>query len=54
MTTIPDSWALAVLGANDKEEEIKLQTSQNKLYNNTQYKGNRFYSRRNRFTARRR
>ena len=49
-----DSWALAVLGANDKEEEIKLQTSQNKLYNNTQYKGNRFYSRRNRFTARRR
>src|SRR5574344_829525 len=37
-----DSWALAVLGANDKEEEIKLQTSQNKLYNNTQYKGNRF------------
>lgn len=49
-----DSWALAVLGANDKEEEIKLQTAQNKLYNNTQYKGNRFYSRRNRFTARRR
>ena len=49
-----DSWALAVLGANDKEEEIKLHTSQNKLYNNTQYKGNRFYSRRNRFTARRR
>ena len=49
-----DSWALAVLGANDKGEEIKLQTAQNKLYNNTQYKGNRFYSRRNRFTARRR
>ena len=42
------------LANKDLEEEIKLQTAQNKLYNNTQYKGNRFYSRRNRFTARRR
>lgn len=50
-----DSWALACLGANDKEEEIKLQTSkENKFFNNKEYRGTHFYSRRNRFTARRR
>ena len=50
-----DSWALAVLGANDKEEEVKLQTAkENKFFNNKEYRGTNFYSRRNRFTARRR
>nr|DAJ02126.1 MAG TPA: Terminase [Caudoviricetes sp.] len=50
-----DSWALACLGANDKEEEVKLQTAkENKFFNNKEYRGNHFYSKRNRFTARRR
>lgn len=50
-----DSWALACLGANDKEEEVKLQTAkENKFFNNKEYRGSHFYSRRNKFTARRR
>lgn len=50
-----DSWALACLGANDKEEEVKLQTAkENKFFNNKEYRGTHFYSRRNKFTARRR
>lgn len=50
----PDSWALAVLGAHDKESEIRIKGSNtNPLYDSGQYRQG-YFNKRNRYTAKRR